>query len=213
MTTPRHNAHLFKAIADGYLVEKLLSNDRWELAHITDLQDNPNGSFHIPTVSIEARKFLCHAGSGCPYVVTVTRAENDADPRDKWPGFYGWAGEWEAHNMPAHKGPRHPHADMIHAWADGAQMRWQMPDDRTWRYEANGGTPRFSSGYIYEVAPKVVRSRRALVNAPFGCEPTVTVVVEGRDISPTELERAMGADFLSWIDTTWQTHEVPGGAT
>ena len=212
MATPQHNAHFFKAIADGYLVEERWPDGSRTPATIATLQDYPEGTYNIPTVSIEARKFLSHAGSGRPYVGIVTRAENEAEPRDKWAGFYAWAGEWEAHSVPAHKGYRHIHADMIHAWADGAQLRWQMPGEKTWRYEAGGGTPRFSEDYIYEVAPKVIRSRRALVKRAWGEEPTIYVIIDGDGPSPAEFEKAMAGDFIGWIDNDWQTHEVPGGA-
>lgn len=212
MPTPRHNAHLFKAIADGYRVERSANHGAWVTATLLDLQENPNGLFRIPIVSIETRKFSAYTSWGAPYVGTITRAENEADPRDKWPGFYGWAGGWEAHNMPAHKGPRHIHADMIYAWADGAQMRWQMPGQRTWRYESLGGTPRFSEGYIYEVAPKVVRSRRALAKPTRNSDPTLFLLVEGEGNTPEEFQMLMGGCFIDWIDNDWQEHEVPGGA-
>jgi hypothetical protein len=212
MTTPRLNAHLFKAIADGYRVERLANHGAWINATISDLQDNPNGEFRIPVVSIETRKFRWYASGGRPCVCIVTRAENDAEPRDKWAGFYGWAGGWEAHNMPARKGDRHLHADMIHAWADGAQMRWRVDGERVCFYETGGGTPRFSPGYTYEVAPTVVRSRRALARPSPSSDPTLFLLVEGQGNTPGEFERLMGACFIEWIDNAWQTHEVPGGA-
>lgn len=212
MTTPRNNAHLFKAIADGYLVERHANHGGWVAATLLDLQENPNGSFRIPIVSIETRKYSSYTSWGSPFIGVVTRAENEADPRDKWSRFYGWADSWEAHNVPAYKGPRHEHADMIHAWADGAQLRWRMPGEKTWRYEASGGTPRFSEGYIYEVAPKLVRSRRAMVKPGWNGPPVVAIVMEGACMTPEEFQTARGDTFIGWIDSTWQEHEVPGGA-
>ena len=56
MATPQHNAHFFKAIADGYLVEERWPDGSRTPATIATLQDYPEGTYNIPTVSIEARE-------------------------------------------------------------------------------------------------------------------------------------------------------------
>ena len=45
---------------------------------------------------------------------------------------------------------RHPHADVIHAWAEGAEVEYKRPSG-TWKHI---DYPHFSVQYAYRVKPK-----------------------------------------------------------
>ena len=46
---------------------------------------------------------------------------------------------------------KHKHAELIKAWADGAEIEWKMPHQTTW---SAVGMPTWSEGYEYRIKPK-----------------------------------------------------------
>ena len=52
---------------------------------------------------------------------------------------------------------KHKHADVIHAWADGAEIQWRLGSFEEWRDLGSNppASPAFNVKYEYRVKPKV----------------------------------------------------------
>ena len=89
-----------------------------------------------------------------------------------------------------------PHAELIKAWADGAEIEWYRTAYREWKTVPR---PAFVAGECYRIKPRpiVVKYRRYLVMI---ANKQVAVSVTHKDslLSPEE-----GKNFIRWIDNDW----------
>lgn len=96
---------------------------------------------------------------------------------------------------------KRPHADLIHAWADGAELQLQCSDEH-W-YDVS--QPVFKDGCKYRIKPKkLVLEYKRYVCLSHG-EYCVTAVSRNLNWS---VESSDG--FFRWIDAEWQEYEVEG---
>lgn len=149
---------------------------------------------------------------GEPVVRLVTPEADDREPRESWSTFISWIDTtWQDHEAPMPKGAPHVHAEVMKAWADGAKVRWAPVPGASWIYEGGGFVPQFCSPYIYQVAPEVVRYRRALLQ--HGAAPHVVMCFTEGESDLAGWQRGMETMgyTVHWIDTEWQTAEVPQG--
>ena len=102
-------------------------------------------------------------------------------------------------------GPRahHPHADVIHAWADGAkiQSRWLSRREEAW---ADDDEPRWFPAKEYRVKPATIRYRVALVMTSTMPAMSTTATVDTADQEQI-IGRQVG--FLRWLGD-WQEVEL-----
>ena len=164
------------------------------------------------TQTLETKRFVWRSqnGKGPNHVLTVTPGEEKEGTREAWAGFVKWIDTtWQGHEAPApNSGPR-PYAEAMKAWADGARLRWKPSGGRYWIYEYAGFVPHFGGGYTYEVAPEVVRYRRALLK--HSVDPHIVMCFTEGKCDLDSWNRSMGqmGYTVHWIDTEWQTAEIP----
>ncbi len=98
----------------------------------------------------------------------------------------------------------HKHAEVIKAWADGAQIQEKRPCYNLWKdVGIDGAAVLFSNGSDYRVKPEVVKYRRFLWGSPHSKQ-VLTVHEEEQKREPRET----WVNFVRWIDTDWQEVEV-----
>jgi hypothetical protein len=49
---------------------------------------------------------------------------------------------------------RHKHADVIHAWADGAEIQYRRYKEEQW---VDVDSPCFNPGFEYRIKPRIVK--------------------------------------------------------
>lgn len=97
---------------------------------------------------------------------------------------------------------KHKHSELIHAWADGAEIQFKF--NGKWLDKANDG---WDASREYRIKPekKVIRYRRFLHDDNLGirveCLPDIQTFS-----TVDEVEAWPG--FIRWIDTEWQEVEV-----
>ena len=95
-----------------------------------------------------------------------------------------------------------PHADIIHAWADGKQIQYKCTDG--W---VDTVRPAFHMDGEYRVKPtkRAIHYRRYIVKH---CETffTVETITKGTYCIPSSIEAL--PEFYKWIDNDWQTVEI-----
>lgn len=202
-----------KAFADGHTILARADNlSDWRKAKSPhDIVDAYEVKY--ASVLLKTRRFAwnCH---GKPVVGIITPEEQERDPREKWGKFLEWLdNDWRTHDVRLPKGAPHMHAEVMKAWADGAKLRWKPNGGLYWTYEGEGFVPQFGDRYTYEVAPEVVRYRRALLQFGVAAPPTVMSFNETQQAGPAAWQRSMErmGYTVHWLDTDWQTAEVPQG--
>jgi hypothetical protein len=105
--------------------------------------------------------------------------------------------------------PKHKHAEVIKAWADGAEIQVRCSPSEVWRDIDPTRPITWNVTYEYRIKPKLKRTnkyRRYIWELPSG-KPVLCAISEtkwsGSDIEGTEA----GQGFIKWIDTEWQYHE------
>lgn len=96
----------------------------------------------------------------------------------------------------------HKHAEVIKAWADGAEIQWKSPGD-LWVSLPENSSPAWSTNFEYRVKPqpkKCIPYKRYLIES-FGN--IIVCYMDKNNIWRPE----HGLNFLKWIDTEWQEHE------
>ncbi len=210
----KYSDHI-KLFADGYpILVKADIRTEWRKAESPhDIIDA--WAVKRATQTLETKRFVWRSqnGKGPNHILTVTPEEEKEGTREGWVGFVEWIDTtWQAHEAPLPKGAPRPHAEVMKAWADGARMKWKPNGGRYWIYEGDGFVPQFGGGYTYEVAPEVVRYRRAVFQPNVSGSAHVATINE-REGDPNDWFRNlqnMGYSVF-WIDTEWQTAEVPQG--
>jgi len=98
----------------------------------------------------------------------------------------------------------HKHAALIKAWADGAKIQTRITPDYEWLDLA---TPSWFVSHEYRIKPasrKTIGYRRYVYRV--GGELYVGLL-QGSSFTPSAtVENSL--DFVRWIDTEWQYHEV-----
>jgi len=97
---------------------------------------------------------------------------------------------------------KHPHAELIHAWADGAKIEFQDMDDSRW-YPVAKNAPSWGEGTKYRIAPEPKKYRVALFTEN-------TVATANSLVMADEWEKS--ADFLRWL-TPWTEYTPDEHAT
>lgn len=97
----------------------------------------------------------------------------------------------------------HVHAEFIKAWADGAEIEYQVEGDNHWWATDD---PLWSPGASYRIKPEPIKTRPyrrwiSKVNADAGFEYNLDTVSEG-DYGVDVLHNH--PFFVRWIDTEWQ---------
>ena len=89
---------------------------------------------------------------------------------------------------PSHNTKRRKHADLIHAWADGAEIEYYSIDDRCW-YPTPTSGPLWQDGTKYRIKPKTktVRVRNYLDK-----NGTVQVSLRDRFVQDDNMEKWLG---------------------
>ena len=97
---------------------------------------------------------------------------------------------------------RHVHADVIHAWADGAEVqRFYVEDGRaSWKDQF---MPDFNPAHKYRIKPKVLRTKRYLYE--IGCGFKAGIIHEGESSGCIMVP---GSGFIKWLDEDWVEIEV-----
>lgn len=84
---------------------------------------------------------------------------------------------------------RHKHADLIHAWAEGAEI--EVKDSvEGWRYISE---PNWYPEYEYRIKPKTIRAARVYLKQ----DGTLWIVEYGEAVE----------DFVKWVGD-WQEYEI-----
>lgn len=93
---------------------------------------------------------------------------------------------------------RHKHADLIHAWAEGAII--QFEDSPGEWLDCADNDPQWAEGTNYRIKPtkKVVRFRNWLMKSG-----DIVTYVEGKDSDPSDLHKV----FVRWLGD-WQQIEL-----
>lgn len=208
----RYSDHI-KLFADGYpILVKADCRTEWRKAESPhDIIDA--WAVKRATQTLETKRFVWNY-HGVPVVSLVLPKEQEREPREGWGTFIEWVDTaWQAHEAPLPKGAPRPHAEAMKAWADGAKVRWAPVPGAPWIYEGEGFVPQFCSTYVYQVAPEVVRYRRALYTSIGTSITAVVAITEGKGEAPAAWQRSMERlqYTVHWIDTEWQTAEVPQG--
>lgn len=68
------------------------------------------------------------------------------------------ASNWEKIEEQNYRNPPHPHAEVIKAWADGAEVEWRMNKEEDWKTIPS---PMFNKYYQYRVKPQESEALRA----------------------------------------------------
>lgn len=207
----KYSDHI-KLFADGYpILVKADIRTEWRKAESPhDIIDA--WAVKRATQTLETKRFVWRSqnGKGPNHILTVTPEEEKEGTREGWVGFVEWIDTtWQAHEAPLPKGEPRPHAEVMKAWADGAKVRWAPVPGAAWIYEGEGFVPQFCSTYVYQVAPEVVRYRRALLQ--HGVAPHVVMCfTEGKsDLAGWHRSMDQMGYTVHWLDTEWQTAEVP----
>lgn len=98
---------------------------------------------------------------------------------------------------------RHKHADIIHAWADGAEIQWRENSCMAW---LDVDTPCFHSRYQYRIKPKIVK-REGWVNIyrAHGCEiPSAATVHATEGLAKTY---AVSDGLVATVKVEWEEEE------
>lgn len=107
----------------------------------------------------------------------------------------------------------HKHAEVIKAWADGADIQFRTNPNDGWAAVGGSCIPGFFHDYEYRIKPEPVRTQgyRRYIDIGFDGVPRVRSCHEGAPITPARYETnatAWPMQFGGWIDTEWQYHEV-----
>lgn len=94
---------------------------------------------------------------------------------------------------------RHKHADVIIAWANGAEIEYRDTPTSPW---AKAGTPGWYEDYEYRVKPPARKYRVALFKYP-GVAAVVSVANSEEDAGRYE----ENPQFVRWL-TDWVEYEV-----
>jgi len=96
---------------------------------------------------------------------------------------------------------RHPLADLIHAWAEGAEIEIYDYTDKVWRSTM---TPSWSNSFSYRIKPKTVTKRYRMAKTFDG-----VIAVDVTDSTLDDPAEYNVEDFISWIgDVTNVVEEV-----
>jgi len=99
---------------------------------------------------------------------------------------------------------KHVHAEVIKAWADGAQIQYKYRGN--WIDIAHGGSsPCWTTTSEYRVKPEpslTIPYRRYIWKLEDNYR--VALCTNIALINPTQKDKS----FIRWIDDTWVTHEV-----
>lgn len=97
------------------------------------------------------------------------------------------------------------HAELIKAWADGAEIQCYYVHRNQWVDEPQ---PDWEETSQYRIKPenKVIRYRRYIRKNSFGMEYVDAVTDHEGWFTPQMVQRIK--DFIRWIDTKWQEVEV-----
>jgi hypothetical protein len=98
---------------------------------------------------------------------------------------------------------RHKHADVIHAWADGAEIEYRDAPGRPWRSVVAPG-PVWDTTVEYRIKPEVARYRRCVRRMMDGKQFVDTVCDLPGMLTAREMEFDLRNSFVRWIDTEWQ---------
>lgn len=97
----------------------------------------------------------------------------------------------------------HVHAEVIKAWADGAEIEYQVEgDNHWWATDSPSWSPRVS----YRIKPEPIKTRPyrrwiSKIDAQDGCEYSVhTASTEDYGVESLHKQHY----FVRWIDTEWQ---------
>ena len=77
---------------------------------------------------------------------------------------------------------RHIHADLIHAWADGAEIQWQE-EDGTWHDLEN---PTWGASCVYRIKPRIVKREGWMNIYPMNGGPSDFIASTGHVFSSYE---------------------------
>ena len=94
----------------------------------------------------------------------------------------------------------HKHAEVIKAWADGAEIQCKSAGGK---WQTLGTTPYWVLACEYRVKPQMVKYRRFLWVSPYSKQ-VLTVHEDEQKREPRET----WVNFIRWIDTEWQEVEV-----
>lgn len=98
----------------------------------------------------------------------------------------------------------HKHAEVIKAWADGAEIQYRSPESMSISWN-DTKDPAWNVEFEYRVKPqpkKCVPYKRYLYHS-LGGETHVGLVYKDRGWNP----EPGNSGFIDWIDTEWQEHE------
>ena len=98
-------------------------------------------------------------------------------------------------------GQRHKHADVIIAWANGAEIEYRARPDRPWMPMTNTSSWYGYDGVEYRIKPPAKKFRVALLTVPDDVEFTKRASNED---DASILERRPG--FIRWL-TDWVEYE------
>lgn len=97
----------------------------------------------------------------------------------------------------------HKHAEVIKAWADGAEIQYRSPESMSISWN-DTKDPAWNVEFEYRVKPqpkKCVPYKRYLGYGVRGAG-SIGVYYKDNTFNPEEYH-----DFIKWIDTEWQEHE------
>lgn len=110
------------------------------------------------------------------------------------------------------KNPAHPHAEVIKAWADGAEIQYQIDGDwKDWKCSHEIQIPPFSSEVPYRIKPRteVVRTKygyRRYIARNVYDQPIVCLATDNK---PGIVEQIDATEsVIAWIDKDWRFHFV-----
>lgn len=101
----------------------------------------------------------------------------------------------------------HKHAEIIKAWADGAEIEWKNPNCASPVWQPIDNAPMWFQTFDYRVKPQPVmteRYRKFLYHNKSAGK--YYVMVQSAVRAGWNPEQMGG--FVRWIDTDWQQHEV-----
>lgn len=204
-------AGFIKDFADGHRVLVLPKVFQTEWREATSPHEIASADcVRYAVETIEYRRYVYRAGRAVLVFSASPGLQKDL-PREGLAGFVEWIDTaWLSHEVRLPKGPAKPHAEIIKAWADGAKLRWAHYGG-PWIYEGEALVPLFCPSYTYEVAPEAVRYRRAIYTSIGTSISSVVAITEGKGEAPAAWQRSMERlqYTVHWIDTEWQTAEVP----
>lgn len=100
----------------------------------------------------------------------------------------------------------HKHAELIKAWADGAEIQCRRHSSCDWT-DLVGGSPSWFHDWEYRIKPKTIKYRNFLWTPQYTWEPSKRVICVCSEQEHLDEPRTTWSGFIKWLGD-WQEVEV-----